>query len=214
MLLILHCKTMYCQRRDLLSTSTVGNANEWNSKIRNGLIPGRKSLKKRRQAVFFTTMNPMEVIHDTRETPCDLTKPRIAPHKNTWKSLQNTVFWCNWKIAQRKICIFNQTQSHVVVLYNTLPAACTAKAACMKTQDVLCQKVRLTWRVLRVVQNRTLKIVHKIHKAKKQDHLGNHRAARKVTGKPVATPCITEYLEYLFPQSSRRIQYARTKSKG
>ena len=56
-------------------------------------------------------------------------------------------------------------------------------------------------------------MVHKIHKAKKQDHLGNHLAIRKVTGTSVATLWITEHLEYLFLQSSRRIQYARTKSK-
>ena len=57
-------------------------------------------------------------------------------------------------------------------------------------------------------------MVYKIHKAKKQDHLRNHRAIRKVTGKIVATQWITDYLEYLFPQSSRRIQHARTKSRG
>ena len=34
------------------------------------------------------------------------------------------------------------TRSHAVVLYNTLPAACTEKAVCMKTTDERCQKVR------------------------------------------------------------------------
>ena len=62
-------------------------------------------------------------------------------------------------------------------------------------------------------QNRTRNMNHKIHKAKKQDHLGNHRAIRKVTEKSVATLWITEYLEYLFLQSSSRIQHARTRSK-
>ena len=38
----------------------VGNANELNSMLRSGLIPGGKSLKRGRQAVF-TTVNPMEV---------------------------------------------------------------------------------------------------------------------------------------------------------
>ena len=41
-------------------------------------------------------------------------------------------------------------------------------------------------------------MVHKIHRAKTQDHLGNHQAIRKVTGEHVTTPWITEYLEYLF----------------
>ena len=61
-------------------------------------------------------------------------------------------------------------------------------------------------------KNRTRNMVYKIHKTKTQDHLGNHQAIRKVTGKSVATPWITEYLEYLFLQSSSRIQNARTRS--
>ena len=56
--------------------------------------------------------------------------------------------------------------------------------------------------------------IHKIHKAKTQVHLGNHQAIRKVKVKSVTTPWITEYLEYLFLQSSSRIQHARTKSRG
>ena len=85
------------------------------------------------------------------ETPCDLTKPRIAPYKNTWKRFQNTVFWCNLKLAQERVLQFYQTRSRAVVLCNTLPAACIEKAVCMKTQDEFCQKVRLTPRVPRVV---------------------------------------------------------------
>ena len=122
MLLILRCKTMYRYRKDLPSTSCthVGNASEMNSKIRNGLIPGGNSLKRGKQAVFFTTVNPMEDENSMRETPRDLTKPRIAPYKNTWKPLQNTVCWCKLKFAQEKDLHFYQTRSHGVVLYNTL----------------------------------------------------------------------------------------------
>ena len=98
----------------------VGNANELNSRIRNGLIPGGKSLKRGRQAVFFTTVNPMNDGYSMGENPRDLTKPRIAPYKNTWKRLQNTVFWCNLKFAQEKGLQFYQTRSHAVVLCNTL----------------------------------------------------------------------------------------------
>ena len=38
----------------------VGNVSESNSTTRNGLISGRRSLKRGRQAVFFTAVNPME----------------------------------------------------------------------------------------------------------------------------------------------------------
>ena len=129
----------------------VGNASDLNSRIRNGLIPGGKKLKRGRQAVFFTTVNPMNDGQSMGENPRDLTKPRIAPYKNTWKRLQNTVFGCNWKLAQEKDLPFYQTRSHAVVLDNTLPAACIKKAVCMKTQDELYQKVRLTPRMPRVV---------------------------------------------------------------
>ena len=43
----------------------VRNANELNSIIRNGLIPEGKSFKRGRQAVFFTTVNPMEDVYGT-----------------------------------------------------------------------------------------------------------------------------------------------------
>ena len=89
--------------------------------------------------MFFTTVNPMDA-NSMGETPRDLTKPRIAPYNNIWKLLQNTVFWCNLKLAP-----------HAVVLHNTLLAACIEKAVCVKTQDELYQKVPLTPRVPRVV---------------------------------------------------------------
>ena len=87
----------------------VGNANELNSITRNGLISGGTSLKRGRQAVFFTTVNPMEDVCGMGETPCDLTKPWIAPYNNTGKRLQNTVFRCTLKLAQeREICNFTR----------------------------------------------------------------------------------------------------------
>ena len=129
----------------------VGIANELISTIRNGLIPGGTSVKRGREAVFFTTMNPMEDVCGLGETPCDLTKPRIMPYKNTWKHFQNTVFLCNLEVVQERGLQFYQTRSHAVVLYNTLPAACIEKAVCVKTTDELYQEVRLTPRVARVV---------------------------------------------------------------
>ena len=82
--------------------------------------------------MFFTTVNPMEDGNSMDETPSDLTKPKIDPYKKNRKRLQNTVYWCNFKLAQEKGLHFDQTRSHAVVLYNTLPAACIEKAVCMK----------------------------------------------------------------------------------
>ena len=63
----------------------VGNASEMNSLVRSGSILEGRSLKRGRQTVFT---NPMEDVNGMEETPCDLTKPRIAPYKNTWKRFQ------------------------------------------------------------------------------------------------------------------------------
>ena len=111
----------------------IRNANELNSITRNGFIPGGTSLKRGRQAVFFTAVDPLEEVHGMGETPCDLTKSRIAPYKNTWKRFQNAVCWCNLQPAQEGGLQFYQTRSRAVVLYNTLPAVCIEKTVCMKT---------------------------------------------------------------------------------
>ena len=119
----------------------VGKANELNSIIRNGFIPGGIKASReedKRYILHHSEPDGRRIWYG--ETPCDLTKPRIAPHKNTWKRLQNSVFRSNWMLAQEKYMqFFYQTRSHAVVLYNTQPAACIEKAVCMKTQDELYQ---------------------------------------------------------------------------
>ena len=102
----------------------VGNVSEVHSRMRSVLILGRQSLKRGRQSVFFTKVNPMEDDNCVEETLCDLTKPRIVPYRNTWKPYQNTVNWCNLKLAQEKGLLNYQTRSHAIVLYDTLPAVC------------------------------------------------------------------------------------------
>ena len=88
----------------------VGIASELSSRIRNALIPGRKHLKKGRQAVFFTTVNRMEDGNCMEKTPRDLTKPRIAPCKNTWKRLQNMVLLVQFEARSReKLAILPNT---------------------------------------------------------------------------------------------------------
>ena len=93
-----------------------------------------------RQAVFFTVVNPMDNQDGLGETLCDLTQATIAPYKNTWKRFQNTVYWCNLKLAQQRGLQFYQTRSNAVVLYDTLPAEFIDKAICMKTKDQLYQR--------------------------------------------------------------------------
>ena len=46
----------------------IGNISEMHSMIRSGLIPGGRSLKKGRQSVFFTVVNPMDDDHGVGRT--------------------------------------------------------------------------------------------------------------------------------------------------
>ena len=194
----------------------VGNASELNSIIRNELIPGGKSIKRARQAVFFTSVNPMEDGNRMEETPRDLTitKPRIVPFKNSWKRNQNIVYCCNLKLAQERGLQFSQTQSHAVVLHNTLPAVCIEKAVCMKTQDELYHKVRLTPRVPRVVLKSNSQYGPPDPQSQEGRSSWDPSSDSKSYGNAAATFWIPEFLESLFLQSSSRTQHVRTRSRS
>ena len=122
-----------------ISLPSFQNGKELRSIVNHGLIPGGVSLRTFRQAVFFTIVNPMEN-QDGLGNLFDLSQARIAPYKNTWKPFQNTVCWCNLKLAQQRELQFYQTRSNAGILYDTLPAEFIEKAICMKTKDQLCQK--------------------------------------------------------------------------
>ena len=68
-----------------------------------------------------------------------------------YKNQQNTVFWCNLKLAQRKGLQFYQTRSHAIALFNTLPAMCIEKVVYMKTGEDLYCKVYQSPRLPRAV---------------------------------------------------------------
>ena len=99
---ILHCKKMYCYQKILPSFYHVGNGKELRSIVNHGLIPGGVSLRMGRQAVFFTVVNPMDNQDGLGESLCDLSQARIAPYNLFWKRCQNTVCWCNLKLAQQR----------------------------------------------------------------------------------------------------------------
>ena len=189
----------------------VGNASEMNSIIRSGLIPGGRSLKRGRQSVFFIVTNPMEdiMVWEKRHAtwPSQGSRHTRILGNFFFKLLY---FGCNLKFAQEKGLHFYQTRSHAVVFYSTLLAACSEKAACMKTQEEPYQKVRLTHDCHGLHPNRTRNAVNKINEAKTPDHLGTHQAIRRVTGKPGTTPWTTEFLAYHSRQLNSRIQHVKT----
>ena len=72
----------------------------------------------------------------------DLTKPRLARYKQkTWKRHQDTVYWVDIQLAQRKGFKFFQTRSNAIILYDTLPAHCISKVIVMKSEEIIYQKV-------------------------------------------------------------------------
>ena len=129
----------------------IGNAHDMHSIIWCGLTPGGKSLKRDRQSVFYTAANPMYAIQDLEEVQYDLHQPRITVCKNTRRIHQNTVYWCNLKLAHRNGLQFDQTRSHAIALVNTLPAICIEKVVYMKTGDDWNCKVHQSPRWPRVV---------------------------------------------------------------
>ena len=117
----------------------IGCAVNLHSITNSGLIAGGQNSSRERQTVFFTAVNPMNKEHPHE---LDLTKPRLASYKQKkWKVHQDTVYWVDTQLAQRKGLKFCQTRSNAVILHDTLPAYCISKAIVMKSGDIIYQKV-------------------------------------------------------------------------
>ena len=118
----------------------IGCAVSLHSITNSGLIAGGQNSSRERQTVFFTAVNPMNKNHkDPQEL--DLTKPRLALYKQKWKRHQDTVYWVDIQLAQRKGLKFYQTRSNAIILHDTLPAYCISKVVVMKSEEIIYQKV-------------------------------------------------------------------------
>ena len=60
-------------------------------------------------------------------------------HK-AWKKHQNTVYWVDINLAQKKGLKFYQTRSNAIILSETLPAYCIPKVVRMETGEVIYEK--------------------------------------------------------------------------
>ena len=79
----------------------VGCAFTKHSIIHSGLILGGQNLSNR-QTVFFLPVDPMDKDHKDLKA-IDLEAPRLAQYMHkAWKKHQNTVYWVDVKLAQRK----------------------------------------------------------------------------------------------------------------
>ena len=120
-------------------TDHVGCAVSSHSITNSGLIAGGQNSSRERQTVFFTAANPMNKDHrDPQEL--DLTKPRLASYKQTWKRHQDTVYWVDIQLSQRKGLKFHQTRSNAIILYDTFPAYCISKVELLYNLKKLCTR--------------------------------------------------------------------------
>ena len=95
----------------------------------------------KRQTVFFLPVDPMNKEHKDPET-IDLGAPRLALYMHeAWKKHQNTVYWVDIKLAQKKGLKFYQTRSNAIIPYNTLPTYCIPKIIRMETGEIIYEKV-------------------------------------------------------------------------
>ena len=95
----------------------------------------------KRQRVFFLPVNPLDKEHKDPEK-IDLEAPRLARYMHTaWKKHQNTVYWVDIKLAQKKGLEFYQNRSNAIILYDTLPAYRVPNAVRMETEEITYEKV-------------------------------------------------------------------------
>ena len=119
----------------------IGYAINLHSITNSGLISGGQNSSKERQTVFFTAVNPMDKEYKD-PNKLDLTKPRLAWYKQkTWKRHQDTVYWVDFQLAQRKGFKFHQTRCNAIILYDTLPAHCISKVVAMESGEIIHEKV-------------------------------------------------------------------------
>ena len=118
----------------------IGCAVNLHSITNSGLIAGGQNSSRERQTVFFTAVNPMNKNHkDPQEL--DLSKPRLASYEEKWKRHQDTVYWVDIQLAQRKGLKLYQARSNAIILNDTLPAYCISKVIVMKSDEIIYQKV-------------------------------------------------------------------------
>ena len=93
-----------------------------------------------RQTVFFLPVGPMDQEHKDLDT-IDLNAPQLAQYNHiAWMKPQNTVYWVDINLVQKKGLKFYQTRSNAIVLYETLPACCIQKVDRMEIGELIYEK--------------------------------------------------------------------------
>ena len=115
----------------------IGCAIHLHSITNSGLLPGEQNLGKKRQTVFFTAVNPVnkgtrrsvqDWLH--RTTSCMVQAENVEKH-------QDTVYWVDIHLVQRKGLKSYQTRSNAIILYDTIPAYCIPKVVVMESGEII-----------------------------------------------------------------------------
>ena len=109
----------------------VGCAINLLSIINSGFVPGVQNLSNR-QTVFLLPVNPLEKEPKDPKT-IDFGAPRLASYKQQWRRHQDTVYWVDIQLAQRKGLNVYQTRCNAIILFDTLTPCCIPKVVWMET---------------------------------------------------------------------------------
>ena len=97
-------------------------------------IAGGLSLKKR-HTVCFLPVDPMNNEDKDSET-IDPKAPRLARYLHTaWRKHQNTVYWVDIRLTQKKVSSSIKTRWKRHLFYNKIPTYCIAKAVKLETGE-------------------------------------------------------------------------------
>ena len=101
---------------------------------------GRTEFEQKTDSILFACESYNKE-HKDPET-VDLKALRLAQYMQTaWKKHQNTVYWVDINLAQKKGLKFYRTRSNAIILHNTLLAYCIPKAIKMETGEIIYEKV-------------------------------------------------------------------------
>ena len=118
----------------------IGCAINLQSIMNSGLIPGGQKFEQKTDGILHVCGSNEQGTEDPEEI--NLNAPRLAWYKQkVWKKHQNTVYWIDIKLAQRKGLKFYQTRCNAIILHDTLPTYCIPKAIMMKSGQVIYEKV-------------------------------------------------------------------------
>ena len=156
----------------------------------------------------------MEDDNGMGETQCDLTKPRIAPYKNTWTSPKYGI------LVQFKA----RSAERIAILPNNVTCSCSLQHTARRLhwesgmhenegralpKDTLNSKIATGCTQIEFAQRST-----RSTRPRRKIILGPTQANRRVPGKPGTTPLTTEFRAYLFRHSNSRIKIAKKTRSG